>query len=119
MLIREQFRKTFDDIRNLEKREEIFNEAVKQMGLDGYCLIYSDAISSIIDLLSAAMGLEARNKDEFNDIEYFCYELDFGRADFASHAIELPEGKTIDLSSVDKLYDYLVEESLYKEKNKK
>ncbi len=119
MLTREQFRKTFDDIRNLEKREEIFNEAVKQMGLDGYCLIYSDAISSIIDLLSAAMGLEARNKDEFNDIEYFCYELDFGRADFASHAIELPEGKTIDLSSVDKLYDYLVEESLYKEKNKK
>ncbi len=119
MLTREQFRKTFEDIRNLEKKEEIFNEAINQMGLDGYCLIYSDAISSIIDLLSAAMGLEARNKDEFNDIEYFCYELDFGRADFASHAIELPEGKTIDLSSVDKLYDYLIEESLYKEKNKK
>lgn len=119
MLTREQFRKTFDDIRNLKKREEIFNKAIKQMGLDGYCFIYSDAISSIIDLLSAAMGLEARNKDEFNDIEYFCYELDFGRADFSSHAIELPEGKTIDLSSVDKLYDYLIEESLYKEKNKK
>lgn len=119
MLTREQFRKTFDDIRNLEKREEIFNEAIKQMGLDGYCLIYSDAISSIIDLLSVAMGLEARNEDGFNDIEYFCYELDFGRADFASHAIELPEGKTIDLSSVDKLYDYLIGENLYKEKNKK
>ena len=32
MLTREQFRKTFDDIRHLEKREEIFNEAIEQMG---------------------------------------------------------------------------------------
>ena len=119
MLTREQFRKTFEDIESLEKKEEIFNEAIKQTGLDGYCLIYSDAISSMIDLLSASMGLEARNKDEFNDIEYFCCELDYGRVDFASHAIEMPEGKTIDLSSVDKLYDYLIEKSLYKEKNKK
>ena len=116
MLTREQFRKTFDDIKKLEKKEEIFNEAINQMGLDGYCLIYSDAISSMIDLLSAAMGLEVGNKDEFNDIEYFCYELDYGKVDFASHAIEMPEGKIIDLSSVDKLYDYLIGESLYKEK---
>ena len=119
MLTREQFRKTFEDIRNLEEKEEIFNNAIKQMSVDGYCFIFSDAISSLIDLLSAAMGLEARNKDGFNDIEYFCYELDFGRVDFASHAIETPEGKTIDLSSVDKLYDYLIGESLYKEKDKK
>lgn len=118
MLTREKFRKVFEDIEKLERKEEAFNKAIEEIG-GGYCFIYSEAISSMVDLLSAAMGLEARNKDEFNDIEYFCYELDFGRVDFASHAIELPEGKVIDLSSVDKLYDYLIEENLYKEKNKK
>lgn len=119
MLTREQFRKTFEDIEKFEKKQEVFNEAIKQMGLDGYCLIYSEAISSMVDLLSAAMGLDVGNKDEFNDIEYFCYELDYGKVDFASHAIEMSDGKIIDLSSVDKLYDYLIRESLYKETNKK
>ena len=29
MLTREQFRKTFENIRNLEKKEEIFNNAIE------------------------------------------------------------------------------------------
>lgn len=118
MLTKKQFCKVFEDIHKLEKREEEFNEAFAKIGGE-YSYIYDDAISALVDLLSVAMEVKDNGiKNEFcfdNDIEYFCYELDFGRADYADRAIEA-NGIAIDLSSPEKLYDYIVSEKLRKEK---
>lgn len=43
-----------------------------------------------------------------SDIRYFIHELDFGTSDIAHEAIKLENGEIVDVSSIEKLYDYLV-----------
>lgn len=60
-------------------------------------------------------------KKEFKDdhkeswIEYFCWELDFGKEYVPGTATE-KDGSEIDLSSAGKLYDFLVKEKNLKTK---
>lgn len=52
--------------------------------------------------------LELLTEDKLKDIDYFIYELDFGRG-YQEGSITRKDGSYIDLSTADKLYDYLVE----------
>ena len=52
--------------------------------------------------------------DSNNYIQYFIYELNFGESKYAVEAITV-DGKTYDLSTAEKLYDYILDSN--KEKN--
>lgn len=54
----------------------------------------------LTDILSAAMD------DKYDDIGYFCWELDFGR-EYKEGMVKDEDGNSVDLSSPDKLYDYI------------
>lgn len=56
--------------------------------------------------------LELVTDDKFNDVDYFIYELDFGKK--YNDGMVVMDGKKIDFSTSEKLYDYL--EKNYKEK---
>lgn len=66
---------------------------------------FEDVSDVVINLLEKIMGIKA---DDIwgSDISYFCYELDFGRA-WTPDSITDTDGNSIDISTAEKLYDYL------------
>lgn len=50
--------------------------------------------------------LEEIMNDEYNFIQYFIYELDYGKR-WTKESIVKADGTTIDISTPEKLYDYL------------
>jgi hypothetical protein len=71
------------------------------------CKDTSNLIGSYIEMLEKLMGVE-HYPTIGSDIQYFVNELDFGTSDIAHEAIKLENGEIVDVSSVEKLYDYLV-----------
>ena len=71
----------------------------------------------MIEMLCDLMEIEY-NRDPHigDDIQYFIYDLNFGKSKDAVEAI-ITDGKTYDLSTAEKLYDYILESN--KEKNVK
>ena len=67
----------------------------------------SKVIQSYIDMLEKLMEVE-KYPIIGSDIQYFVHELDFGTSDIAHEAIKLENGEIVDVSSIEKLYDYLV-----------
>lgn len=67
----------------------------------------SKVIQSYIDMLEKLMEVE-KYPIIGSDIRYFIHELDFGTSDIAREAIKLENGEIVDVSSAEKLYDYLV-----------
>lgn len=57
----------------------------------------------VMDLLEEIMD------DRLGDISYFCIEMEFGK-NYSPGSIVNKDGTEIDLSTADKLYDYLVEQ---------
>lgn len=53
------------------------------------------------------MLLKEIMNDQWDDIGYFIYELDFGR-DYKEGMITEEDGTIIDFSTAEKLYDYLI-----------
>ena len=47
-------------------------------------------------------------KDSFENIDYFIYELDYGRK-YQPGMIQDENGQNINLSTAEKLYDYITE----------
>lgn len=68
--------------------------------VDNYGLVLSHQ-DLVIDLLAELLD------DKFDDIAYFCHELDFGD-NYIPGCVTDQDGKEIDLSCPKSLYDYLV-----------
>lgn len=62
--------------------------------------VCTSLITDIIDLLSEILH------DKYEDINYFCWELDFGKK-WKPGCIKDEKGNDINLSTAEKLYDYL------------
>lgn len=108
MITQKQFAEIIDKLREV-------NDFVKETNKNARKL--NDAIIS--DFFNAS-GLSISHEiivlqlleNMFNDTEilsWWLYELDYGRK-FTLGCIQDANGKDIDLSTADKLYDYLVEE---------
>ena len=71
----------------------------------------------MIEMLCDLIGIEY-NRDPHigDDIQYFIYDLNFGESKGAAEAV-IVDGKTYDMSTAEKLYDYILESN--KEKNVK
>ena len=80
-----------------------YNSLIKCDYPEPFGLVISHSFA-VIDLLAEIMS------DDAGDIEYFCYDLEFGRK-YTQGCITEPDGTEIDFSSSEKLYDYLTREN--------
>ena len=86
-----------NDVQNLmyEAQENIDNDFMNAASL---MINHEDVV---VNLLQVIMN------DEYDDIPYFIYELDYGR-DYYPGCISEFGGKNIDFSTPEALYDYLI-----------
>ena len=89
-----------------EKVDKLFRESRSNMEED-ICNVASLQISHesiVVSLLKKIMN------DKHNDIDYFIYELDYGRK-YEHDYVKDANGNNIDFSTAESLYDYLVNEN--------
>lgn len=121
MLTRETFKQGINQIIELEEMSDAISEVISKYG-DGYVYIGGNAVSTIVRLLSEGMGQyvgESPAYDTWTDVEYFVYELDCGRRENSSTAVQEADGTIVDFSDVDKVYDYMVKQYYKSEENLK
>lgn len=102
-LTKSEFAKYLNDLRDLydfeKKLYDILDHTVSIWEKTG------DVECSVSSLLSKLM--EPRD-DDWSDIDYFCWELDFGR-NWKPGMIKDEDGKDVRMSTPEELYDFLVE----------
>lgn len=108
-LTKEQFVEYIGRIKKTCDKDDMLSEAVEKACNDDCRVIglYGAECSTMVDLLSLAMGLEIGTLDG-NEIEYFIYDLDFGK-DYKEGCLTAMDGTPIDISTAEKLYDYITE----------
>lgn len=74
MISKETFISYMEYCKELNRRDDAFNEAIKLISQDGYAFIYGEIISKISELLLHGLGV----KDESDWMGYYMWELDFG-----------------------------------------
>ena len=104
MISREQFKKYLDIIRELEKKQDEFDDIFEMFDSESsVCtFLYLKPIKTIINLLNLCLGL---GEDDDN-IDYYIWELDWGKR--GKDCIELPDGVKVNLRDDDELYDFLI-----------
>ena len=109
-LTKEQFVEYVGCIKKTCDKDDMLSEAIEKACNDDCRVIglYGAECSAMVDLLSLAMGLEVGTRDG-NEIEYFIYDLNFGK-DYNEGSLSEMDGTPIDISTAEKLYDYIVSE---------
>lgn len=109
------FCRIINELREGERLQDKVASAVRQYNNivhsdypEPFGMVISHSIL-VVELLAEIMD------DKMGDIEFFCYELDFGRK-YEPGMITDEEGNGIDLSSPERLYDTLIDQ---KNKRKK
>ena len=102
MISKESFVRAIDTIIKHKGREEKFIAALCELSPETYndCFLFTDYESELIKILEEDMN------DEDRVIMYFLYELEAGKDKHAKDAL-LIDGVSVDLSSAEKVYDYL------------
>ncbi len=112
MISKEKFVSYIKFIENLDVKEIKLQKGLEAcFGKEnvGHIFVFNEVVPKMIEMLCDLMEIEY-NKDSHigDDIQYFIYELDFGKIPCAKHAIECGD-KSWDLSTAEKLYDYILE----------
>lgn len=112
MISKERFVEYINFIESLDDKEHKLQEGLENcFGREnvGYLYVFNEVVPKMIEMLCDLMEIEYnRDRHIGDDIQYFIYDLDFGKSKGAAEAVII-EGKTYDLSSAEKLYDYLLE----------
>ena len=106
MITKDQFVKSINFIEERVQAEFAINKLFTEEFEDSMFFPYSKYETAYVDLLAASMS-----NDKFNaldDIQYFIYELDNGKR-WKPGDVTV-NNKDIDMSTAEKLYDYLVKE---------
>ena len=101
LISKEDFVEVMDDLKNVNNYQEGLNKYFREHDVDGY-IFQPDCACSVMKLLH--LIFEEADSDEW--INYFCFELDFGRK-WEPGIISGKDGEPIDLSTPQALYDYL------------
>lgn len=125
LISKEEFCKYISILKKQDEKEDLITKAFRQVDEEAdvaFISLYSSERAAILDLLNVVMDTEI-NPQIGSDIEYFCYDLDFGKVYESGKKdwIKDENDEIIDLSTAEKLYDYLVEEHFRhnKKKNRK
>ena len=108
MISKEQFVKIIDRLRQVNDFVEETNEKARQ--LDD--AIESDFFNAMSLSISHETIVVQLLENMFNDSDYiswWLYDLSYGR-EYKEYCIQDAEGNAIDLSTAEKLYDFLIEE---------
>ena len=110
-LTKGQFVEYVDYIKKTCDKDNMLSEAIEKACNDDCRVIglYGTECSVMVDLLSLAMGSEVGTCNG-NEIEYFIYDLNIGK-DYAEGCFTEMDGTPIDISTAEKLYDYIVSEA--------
>lgn len=74
LLSKEEFVSAINDVENVYKYQEGLNNFFRKNNVDGY-IFQPDCSPTVIKLLHGIAG----EKDKDGWIDYFCFELDFGK----------------------------------------
>lgn len=108
MINKEKFCKIIEELRDIEeiqgKIKDIFrnskNEILRDFGSPYTLVVPTDHI--VVELLKDSFGL-----DNDNTLEWWIWEMNYGKNVTAEDVID-ENGKFIDITTPEKLYDYLV-----------
>lgn len=101
MISKELFVEVLEDAKKSDDYQNWINRQLKENGADG-CLFQPTCVDSVIKLLHESFGVS----DSDGTIEYFCFELDYGRK-WKPGLITDKDGVDIDLSTSGNLYEFL------------
>lgn len=101
---KEDFIKAINDIEKVNKYHDSLNSFFQKNEVDGY-IFQPDCVDTVLRLLHIVFG----EADRDNWIEYFCYELNFGKK-WKSGCITKKDGTDIKLETSEDLYNYLMEQ---------
>ncbi len=112
MLSKEEFVNIIDTLRKYDEREEKLCKAMNEISPDFIVDFYplSEYKTIIIRLLEKEMNAEQLDEVYGSDIQYFIYDLDYG-IKWKPDSIIGKDGTSIDISTAEKLYDYLLANS--------
>jgi len=99
MISKEVFVEVINEIAVVDKYHENLNSFFKSNDVDGY-IFQPDCSPAILKLLRIIFN------DEDDWIDYFCNELEYGKK-WKAGMIQDNDGQDIDLSTSEKLYDFL------------
>lgn len=108
MLSKEKFVKYVKRIQTLMDKDDKINDFCNEMFFDSNINLYFDEVNLVVDLLSDAMDLPTNTRDEGNDLEYFIFQLDFGKVPYSKNAVQLADGTEVSLTSAEELYDFII-----------
>ena len=118
MISKEKFVEYINFIKSLDDKESKLQDGLQAcFGKEnvGYVSVFNEVVPKMIEMLCDLMEIEYdRDPHIGDDIQYFIYELNFGESKGAAEAV-IVDGKTYDMSTAEKLYDYILESN--KEKN--
>jgi hypothetical protein len=110
MLTKEQFVNAMSKIKELRGIERKINDSLKLLSEDFGGFYLGKAMELTVDILKMAMDDEG--KDSW--IDYFLYELDFGKNKMSKNCVTEKDGKKYSLRNPGELWDYLDKEKLIK-----
>ncbi len=97
----QRFKQSIEEIRK-------FNKWIDKLYDAGVDIIDSPASSILNEVVEL---LRILTKDKHDNINWWCYETDFGTNDFAE--VTYSDGHVENIDSVEKLYNFLVEGANY------
>ena len=113
MISKETFVAAVNELRRAWDYQEGLNKYFRDNDVDGY-VFQPDCSMMLVKVIEESMNLPVDEKLG-SDLAYFCYEIDFGRG-FKPGCIT-DNGKDVDFSSAESLYDYLVRNNGEKDEN--
>lgn len=100
MITREEFTTVIENMKTCDGYQDELNKFYRKHGVDGY-LYQPDCLEDVAFLLKKLF------RDEDDLVALFCFETEYGKLHKGIAKTE--DGETVDLSSIDKLYDLLIE----------
>lgn len=112
MISKEQFVAILRTLKETDEKEQKLNESMNSMCPEFYTYFYPTwrYKSIIIDLLNQEFYSKMELGDDFSDIVYFVYDLNYGK-NWNENSLTENDGTPIDISTAEKLYDYLIKEN--------
>lgn len=105
MISKQQFKEYLSIIKELQKKQDDFDNMFEMFDFESsVCtFIYMKPISTIIKLLNLNLNLS----EDDDNIGYYIWETDWGKR--GKECIEWPDGRKVNLTNEDELYDFLIE----------
>lgn len=101
MISKEEFVKAINDVKNTTKYQEGLNNYFRKNNAEGY-IFQPDCCDTVLRLLHTYFA----NGDKNEWIDYFCFELDFGRK-WEHGSIKDKDGNEIVLKTPEDLYELI------------